>query len=105
MNRSELIEHLMSLFDSASSIVEAKNHDYTGGNDDAFYNFRFSERVTGVSVPRGILIRVSDKLARLKTLINGENPAVKEESVEDTILDTINYLAILHAYLHAERNK
>jgi len=51
----------------------------------------------------GIYTRISDKFARLSNLLH-RDPAVTDESLEDTILDLIGYLAIFHA-ANTERNK
>jgi hypothetical protein len=102
MTQHELIEHIDRLFCKGLNIVARKNKDYSGTElSDAFKNFRMSEWLS-VPVPIGILVRISDKLARLSNLIRGETPAVKDEAVTDTILDAINYLAILHAFLTSE---
>ena len=42
---------------------------------------------------RGIHVRVMDKILRLKRLLWGANPPCNE-SIEDTIMDMINYLTI-----------
>lgn len=77
-------------------IIRAKNHDYAGTND-FFRNFKTSELV-GVNVSRAILVRIMDKISRVSNLIDKPGQ-VNDEKVEDTILDAINYLAILRAYM------
>jgi len=73
-----------------------KNHDYGGSNNDPFANFRNST-IAGVTVERGILVRLMDKMSRIATLLDKE-AQVKDEAVDDTIDDAINYLAILKSY-------
>lgn len=99
MNRTQLLAHMKDSFDAGLAIVEKKNHDYTGGgeNNDAFLNFRYAELV-GVPVDRAILVRMTDKLARISSLLDQE-AMVEDERLEDTLLDLINYAAILKAYL------
>ena len=58
----------------------AKNHDY----GDSFAKVR-------AVVPNAILVRLHDKLNRLTTLMSGENAMVKDESIDDTLLDLANY--------------
>lgn len=41
--------------------------------------------------PNAILIRLSDKLNRLKTLYSGKEQMVQNESIIDTLLDLANY--------------
>lgn len=96
MTRQQLLNSLKETFAKGIALVEIKNKDYAV-NDDAFKNFKSSE-VAGVSSPRAILIRVLDKISRISNLIRKPN-SVKDESVTDTIIDCINYLAILKAYL------
>lgn len=57
----------------------AKNHDY----GDSFAKVR-------KEFPNSVLIRIADKLERLKQLMCGVKPEV-DESVEDTLKDLANY--------------
>jgi len=41
--------------------------------------------------PKAIIIRLMDKLERLKTLYNGKTRLVEDESIDDTLLDLANY--------------
>ncbi len=41
--------------------------------------------------PEAILIRLEDKMSRLEQLMQHGNRRVKDESVEDTLLDLANY--------------
>ncbi len=68
--------------------TKTKNNDY-GGADDPFKNFReFGEL--------GILVRMSDKFARIKTaLAEKRELQVKDEVIEDTIIDLAVYAVIL----------
>ena len=57
-----------------------KNHDY----GDSFATLR-------QEYPNAILIRLGDKYNRLKALMSGEAAQVKDESIDDTLLDLANY--------------
>ena len=57
-----------------------KNSDY----GDSFVKVR-------EEFPNAILIRLSDKLNRLKTLYSGKEQMVQDESIVDTLLDLANY--------------
>lgn len=72
--------------------MKKKNHDY-GGEIDPLYNFRNCEML-GVSVPKGILVRMMDKISRINVLLDSE-AQVKDEKIEDTIEDLCNYASIL----------
>jgi len=82
-------------------VTKAKNADYTGGNDDPFANFRQIEKL--VSVPNvveiGFVTRMSDKLARIGSFVTKGELKVKEESVEDTLLDLANYCILMAGFL------
>lgn len=97
MNHDELLAHSKAVFDECITTMEKKNKDYAH-DGDAFANFRFAEMVN-VPVGKAILVRMSDKLARISNCINKGEVAVKTESVRDTLMDLINYTAILAAYL------
>lgn len=58
----------------------AKNHDYGNSFSELYAEFGLLSSV----------IRLSDKLGRLKTLLKAE-AKVKDESIRDTLLDMANY--------------
>lgn len=63
-----------------AEVYVAKNHDY----GDSFARLR-------EKYPISILIRLCDKLNRLETLLINECAEVKDESIDDTLLDMANY--------------
>jgi len=88
-----LLNHMECTFNSCMDIAVAKNEGYAG-SADPMANFNDSVRL-GVPVPIGVALRMSDKWARLCRLLQtGENP-LADESITDTIMDAVNYLAIL----------
>ena len=91
-----LLQDMADTFTACFETAQRKNHDYGGSNNDPFANFRNST-IAGVSVERGILVRLMDKMSRISTLLDKE-AKVKDEAVDDTIDDAINYLAILKSY-------
>ena len=64
-----------------------KNQDY-GADDDPFRNFRSFGAF-------GILVRLSDKLARVRTYIERGDLKVEDETFQDTCKDAINYVILL----------
>ncbi len=80
-------------------VMEKKNHDYTSGSGDPFANFRSSELMVGVEAEKGILLRTSDKMQRMRTYIEKGKLAVEGEGVFDAIDDTINYMILLKAMI------
>lgn len=95
--QTDLIEHIKQTFSDCIAIVEKKNSDYAK-QDDALSNFRNASLV-GVTPERAILVRVADKLARISNILDKNSISVKDETVEDTLNDIINYLAILKAMI------
>lgn len=64
-----------------NALYSAKNHDY----GDSF-------RKTREIVPASILVRLHDKLGRLDSLLMApETAKVKDESIDDTLMDLANY--------------
>ena len=88
---------------TAKEIIQKKNQDY-GADADALRNFRLVEQI-GIPMPIGILTRLLDKMARLGKIITSGKQAVMDETVEDTIVDAINYLIILKAALQEKKQE
>lgn len=89
----ELVNFQNSLALIGRTIIADKNRDYGDtANNDPFANFRRHGAL-------GILARIDDKMARLNTYCKTGKLNVADEGVFDTIIDGINYLAILAAYL------
>jgi hypothetical protein len=97
MNNKEFLREFEITLNTMKRIVKAKNADYSNG--DAFKNFKMCEKLGLCSVGQGILVRLSDKLSRVANLIDGSQPAVLDEKIEDTLLDLSNYSIILLLYL------
>lgn len=95
-NGNPLLADMVSTFEDCLNTAVRKNHDYGGSNNDPYANFRNST-IAGVTVERGILVRLMDKMSRISTLLD-KDAMVKDEAVDDTIDDAINYLAILKSY-------
>ena len=74
-------------------IHDAKNSDYAGGNP--LGNFMEAEGFN-VNAFKGVLIRLSDKYIRIKSLsvLADMKGKVKDESIEDTLIDLANYALI-----------
>jgi len=102
MNRKQFLQYHDELTNKLRKIVAHKNSDYTG-HDFAFTNFCQIE-VDGLATTEvGIWTRFRDKTSRLLTFLKGNILQVKEEKIEDTILDACNYLLILACYLKYKR--
>jgi hypothetical protein len=74
---------VQSIAREAASVLIKKHQDYGPDNIN---------NAPGGAM-NGLLVRMHDKMERLKTLIIG-NKTPKYESIEDTLIDTINYSII-----------
>ena len=90
------MESISEFYGRGIEIIDSKNNDYAR-ESDPFKNFRSAE-VAGVNVGRAILVRILDKMSRVSNLLDRE-ASVKDETINDTLLDMANYIAILNAYL------
>jgi hypothetical protein len=89
-------------FETALAILKKKNADY-GADEDALRNFRLVQQL-GIPMEIGLLTRIADKLARIGKIVTSGKQEVMDDTVEDTIVDTINYLVILKAALQEKKN-
>lgn len=103
LTQQELILSVENTYKVGVDIIKKKNSDYAT-TKDALSNFKVIESLGVVDYKRGILVRVADKFARVVNLMDRPN-VVLDESVEDTLIDMINYLAILKAGLENEREE
>jgi hypothetical protein len=91
------------LYNRGRAIMMKKNHDYTGGSGDPYANFRGSDTL-GISPITGILLRVQDKLMRIKTFDEKGELKVENEGVEDALIDVQNYMDLIYGLIKEARN-
>ena len=97
-DRAQYLAEFDALTTQMHDITLRKNNDY-GGADDPFKNFREFGSL-------GILVRMSDKFARLKTALHEKRELqVKDETVEDTALDLAIYSLLLICWLRGSGTK
>jgi hypothetical protein len=107
----EVIKNHEDLCKEARDIISKKGHDYNreqqaGG--DTLFNMRVSHLLGITDTPtQGVLVRLSDKFMRLNSLTKNPHAraAVKDESIRDTIKDTINYLTYLYIFYQEAQEK
>lgn len=103
MTKKEFLAFHRATCEHMIRVTEQKNSDYTGSNDDPFANFKLVE-IFGVStVSRGFFTRMTDKLARVASFIKQGTLQVKDETVEDTLIDLANYCILFAGYLRSIR--
>lgn len=105
MDRKAFVELHGSFCDKLKTITAAKNADYTGGGDP-FANFKTAEIMNfGVTTEQSFMTRMVDKFTRISTFVKGGVLKVKDESVEDTLLDLANYSILLACYIKSKRQE
>lgn len=82
----------------------AKNNDYSGGTraPDALANFKCSHALDLHPVT-GLLLRMQDKMMRVKSFVADGALKVSGETVEDAFDDMVNYAILGKALLREER--
>lgn len=105
MNRAELTEYFKEKTGLMVSIMEKKNADYAGDGEDAFANFSRVAALGIASTEVGFLTRMIDKFCRIASFVKKGSLAVKEETVEDTLIDLANYALLMAAYIKSKRAK
>ena len=78
-----------------SALYERKNHDY----NDSFAKFYGEFGLVSTCM------RVTDKLERLKSFVRNGEYQVKDEKVEDTLMDLANYSIMTLIELKARKEK
>lgn len=82
-------KEIIDITEEVRNLLIAKHHDYGTKNLDEFGSF-------------GILVRVSDKVNRLKNLM--KNKAEVKETLEDTWKDIAGYAIQAVRYCRKEKN-
>jgi len=106
MNRHQLIEYHAEITAAARKLMQRKNHDYAG--DDAknpWMNFERSEIMGVCKTEQAFMVRILDKVSRLITFIDAGELQVKEEGVQDSIIDIINYMVLFGAFIEDQKGK
>ncbi len=106
MNTKQLLQLHEDTCKSCRAIMEQKNSDYTGGKSstDPFANFNASS-ILDIHPVQGLLLRVIDKIQRIRSFTNDKELKVSNESVEDACDDIVNYAILAKAMLMEERSQ
>ena len=98
MSATRLLEQHDELCKSAKDLMTRKNHDYTSGSGDPFANFRGASYL-GIKPELGILLRMQDKMMRIRTFIEKGELKVKDEGVTDALVDLVNYTVLMYGLI------
>lgn len=106
MTKQQYMDFHKGFCDRMIEITKRKNADYSGAGIDPFNNFRHIGNLVVVPnvdmVAVGFLTRMSDKFSRIGSFIANGQLQVKDESVEDTLIDLANYSALFAGYLREQ---
>lgn len=102
MTKAEYKKYHAEMCEKMKQITEKKNHDYTGGSDDPFANFKYVESLGITSTEVGMLTRMTDKMSRINSFIKKGSYEVEDESITDTLLDLANYSILLAGYIKSK---
>ncbi len=97
MNRTQFFEFAKSFYERAFQIMQNKNDDYSQ-KDDPYLNFKLIALMLDISPEEAMFSRMTDKYSRLKVCLK-KGVSVKEETLEDTLIDIVNYSVLLAGYL------
>ena len=80
----------------AAALKEAKSHDYQGSkwSEEDYFPFGTQSYVH----------MLWTKMLRLRSVLEREGEEVNFESAEDTLIDMINYAAMMAAYLENKKD-
>jgi hypothetical protein len=98
-----LFDKHMELTNKARKLMANKNHDYRGGSGDPYANFRSAPQL-GITPVQGILLRMNDKMMRVKTFDEKGELQVKDEGLEDALIDIINYAVLIGGLIQEEKH-
>ncbi|MBP9762320.1 hypothetical protein KBD34_01755 [Patescibacteria group bacterium] len=97
---SSFLQDTQQLLDRCVELLRNKANDYAEGGD-AFLNFKTAAQIAGISPEQTLLTLLGMKLSRLTQLI-GKGKKARNESVEDTMLDVINYIVLLRGMMREQ---
>ena len=105
MTTEELLNMHKETCETCRDIMRQKNNDYTGGkkSTDPSANFNAAS-VLGIDPVQGLLLRVIDKIQRIRSFTNDKELKVANESVEDACDDIVNYAILAKAMLKEKRD-
>ncbi len=96
MNQDQLYQCIESFHQKELELIKKKNKDYSNF-EDPFANFRLFGEL-------GFLVRMSDKMMRLKQILESGKVNVQGETFEDSLQDLSNYCNLLLAFLVERRD-
>ncbi len=104
MTKIEYMDFHKACCDKMIEVTKAKNADYTGNSEDPFANFSRVEQVGICTTEQGFLTRMFDKFSRITSFVQKGVLMVKDESVDDTLIDLANYCILMAGFIKSKRD-
>jgi hypothetical protein len=103
MTKDEYMAYHQSMCDRMVETTRVKNADYTGTNPDPFANFGVVDILGITSGEIGFMVRMTDKFMRIRSFVQKGILLVKDESIEDTLIDLANYCILFAGYIRSKK--
>ena len=103
MSKEEWFKFQEKFFTEIIELGKKKNADYTSKDDTPFANFELVEKFGIAKTEQGFLTRMIDKMQRVKSFVNNGELQVKEESVNDALMDLAGYCSLFAGYLESKK--
>jgi len=105
MTIEEVITMLEETTNGLKDTLRRKSSDYTGGegSQDPFANFKATQ-VLDVDPVIGVMVRIMDKIQRVRSFVNDGELKVSNESVYDAFDDMIGYTILAKAMVKEKRD-
>jgi hypothetical protein len=88
-DNEKIYKNICDLLNRMQAVYEAKDSDYSE-NDLPMGNLLESQEL-GIEPWKGVLLRIGDKKRRVGSFVKKEKFLVKDEAVDDTLVDMANY--------------
>ena len=102
MSKEQYFEFFAERSAKKLTLTKAKNDDYSAG-EDPFANFTRVEAMGICTTEQGFLVRMTDKMSRISSFVERGELSVKDESVDDTLMDLSIYADLLAGYLRSKK--
>ena len=96
MKVENLLEEAELTLEQCMILLNKKSSDYAQ-DDDALSNFKIVSEIVGITPQQVVMVFLATKIVRLGELSKGKTP--NNESIEDSLLDNINYSIIFKALM------
>jgi len=94
LSKEQVLKRQSEIFQNCQRLVEQKGSDYNRqqqNSGDTLFNLRVAYMLGVVDSPaKSVMIRILDKVMRMVSLTD-HDAVIKQESIQDTVEDIINY--------------